>query len=450
MVRNVWKSCLLSSLIFATSNAIEALEFKVNGFLTAGAQILDEKKFSVAYDGVTPQRPAYDNDSAGNNGISSRPNFHYDSLLGMQAEAKVSEKLGFVAQFLAPGYNQYGVEASWAFAKYHFNENFVGRAGRLRMPLFLTSEYLQVGYAYPWITPPRHVYYQVPLSVSNYTGADATWNTNVLHQDLSISVFGGQVRANYQAEGGTGNITGKANNATGANINFGNEVFSVRAAYAAGKAKYSPNDPSLESLRTLFGTLGSSLATSAANQKIYNDLQSYFDIDNKSISFTAVGYKLEWKDLYSVAEYTRVRFAGWNPNSYGWYGTLGYRIMDKFLPTVTFSQYRTTNNDGLNRLPTTAMVNGDLGALLGATAINASQYQAYSSAYASAVPSLKNATYRAEDSWIVAVKYDVIDNVALKASWTAVKPKKNTYGLFDSKPGKKIVNIYGLAMNLVF
>ncbi len=70
------------------------------------------------------------------------------------------------------------------------------RLGRLPLPVFLVSDFRQVGYANTWIRPPIEVYGQVPLD--NVDGLDVLYNgergpgelqrPGVLRQDGSVDL----------------------------------------------------------------------------------------------------------------------------------------------------------------------------------------------------------------------------------------------------------------------
>jgi hypothetical protein len=137
-------------------NSLEKQEsrFKVNGFLTAG---------------LVKANPAVANQVYS---FSDNASFNPDSILGLQSTFKLSDKTEVTAQLVARGNDNWDLEAEWAFLRYDYTDSISFRAGRLRIPIYLYSESLEVGYSYPWIRPPAEVY---QASINNYEGMDATY-----------------------------------------------------------------------------------------------------------------------------------------------------------------------------------------------------------------------------------------------------------------------------------
>ncbi|WP_394242395.1 sulfate ABC transporter permease [Vibrio astriarenae] len=81
-------------------------------------------------------------------------------------------------------------ELEWAYLGYEW-DNFEFRAGRLRLPLFLASEYYYVGHAYTTARPPTEIYNSV-LGITAFNGLSFTWNTDVTDEtSLSLTPFYG-------------------------------------------------------------------------------------------------------------------------------------------------------------------------------------------------------------------------------------------------------------------
>ncbi len=79
-------------------------------------------------------------------------------------------------------------ELEWAYVGYTI-ENVELRAGRLRLPLFLASEYFFVGHAYTYARPPDELYNSL-LGITAYNGFSAVWNLELFDKyQLSINPF---------------------------------------------------------------------------------------------------------------------------------------------------------------------------------------------------------------------------------------------------------------------
>ncbi|MDF4706739.1 sulfate ABC transporter permease, partial [Vibrio parahaemolyticus] len=64
-------------------------------------------------------------------------------------------------------------QLEWAYLAYTY-QNIEIRGGRLRLPLFLMSEYNYVGHAFTQARPPNEVYDSI-LGITAYNGLSARW-----------------------------------------------------------------------------------------------------------------------------------------------------------------------------------------------------------------------------------------------------------------------------------
>ena len=74
-------------------------------------------------------------------------------------------------------------QLEWAYVGYEWN-SLDFRAGRLRLPLFLASEYYYVGQAYAYARPPSEVYNSV-LGITAYNGLSVSWFGDI-NDDLTL------------------------------------------------------------------------------------------------------------------------------------------------------------------------------------------------------------------------------------------------------------------------
>lgn len=124
-----------------------------------------------------PSNGIYDDD------FSFRP----DSIYGLQVTADVGEGLSVTAQFTGAGGEDFNAEVQWAYASYDVTPSGTVSAGRMRIPYFFYSDYLDVAYAYPWIRPPAEVY---SIPVSGYEGVQYL-------QQFSVGSWDGRFQAYY-------------------------------------------------------------------------------------------------------------------------------------------------------------------------------------------------------------------------------------------------------------
>jgi hypothetical protein len=99
--------------------------------------------------------------------------FYYDSF---KASAQVVKR---------PQDNWSSPELEWAYLGYEWGD-FEFRGGRLRLPLFLASEYYYVGHAYTPARPPTEIYNSV-LGITAFNGLSVIWNTEI-NDELGLSL----------------------------------------------------------------------------------------------------------------------------------------------------------------------------------------------------------------------------------------------------------------------
>ncbi|MCL1113032.1 hypothetical protein L2703_05400 [Shewanella basaltis] len=329
-----------------------------------------------------------DND-AGYNSADTSANFSEDSKVGLQATFDISDRTQAVLQLMMRGEYDWEVEAEWAYLSHRFENGVKLRGGKLRVPLYMYSDYLDVGYAQPFARPPEEVYGAVPFS--SYTGGGVSYDVDLDDSTLTMQMFGGESKVKS-----TGT---DVSNLIGANVNWTDETWTLRAVY--GQAKFDGS------------------VTSEAD---YTVLQLVDDTG----SFTGVGASYDNGEVIAITEWTRIEVDAAYPDTDSGYLTLGYRIKE-FTPYVTVAYMKTQDND--ERLP-----------LSQAAAIQMIAFNAERMAYS------------------LGLRWDAIDNVAVKFDITYADDFGDTSGGFlnnslDTTTGKFIYDdtlIYTVKFDAVF
>lgn len=298
----------------------------LSGFLTAGTTYADPKVLSTS------------NAVSQDGNIENKVGFTNDSRIGVQLSAKINREVSVTGQLLARGIDDnFNLKADWAFVTYRAADALSIRAGKLKLTTFLVSDYLEVGYAYPWIRPPQEVYYANPIST--LSGVDALVRFNFGDYTLLFQPYYGVSRGEQALvpQEVVGNIpalscpTGPASCVwgpspngtiaytdftadalTGVNLSFGSDAFTVRAGY----------------LQTLVNAPA-------------------FGVSGDKATFISVGGTLDWKGVVLYSEYFQREIEGLAnmafPNQKGAYATLGYRF-GRFLPHVTYANLDDNDN----------------------------------------------------------------------------------------------------------
>lgn len=245
-----------------------------------------------------------------------------DNHLGVQFASTINSDTKVTAQMISRGgeTNSYNMETDWAYVDYQALESVRFRIGKYKIPEFIASDYLDVGYAYPWVRPPQDVYATNPLISLN--GVDMLYKINAgssaLFLDLyygdgthktfvpprTVDLSGGTLPASMKGQ----QVSFDTKNTVGFGIKYVAPHYTVRAGYF--KTKVTQEDFMLTDVPGAFG---------------------------------GVGFTMDIHDFIAYAEFIRRNtdpdMAGAFPDQDAWYGTLGYRF-GKFLPTFTVSQIK--------------------------------------------------------------------------------------------------------------
>lgn len=275
------------------SQQVNAVNF--DGFLTAGFALHDQE------------------DATYLDTITDDIRFDNDSKFGLQVSADVAENMQAVAQILAAGSDEnFDLDIEWAYVDWRLTNAMSLRAGKVKEPVFLISDYIEVGYAYPWIRPPQEVYRNNPITTIN--GMEALFQTNINNMSL---IFQPYVGTNTEAVPGTnGGLQFDASNFYGAALQLASRAFTLQMSYL--KTDVATSDLS----GTGFFTANGFVADGEA-ELISAGLS--WDVNN------FVGYT-----EYVTRDISEAQMEGIFPDQDAWYVTLGYR-MGNFLPHITFA-----------------------------------------------------------------------------------------------------------------
>ncbi|RMH48569.1 MAG: DNA topoisomerase IV [Gammaproteobacteria bacterium] len=208
--KKLWTVTLLASAI---SGLTHAGDIEFTGFMSVTAGLVDDAN-SISFAGYS----------------ESDFTFEQGTLFGLQVSGQISDKVSATAQMVARGNENYNVEAEWAYLSYQATDNGKVRFGRLRMPLYLYSDFVDVGYAYTWVRPPSAVYY---LPFNNIEGVDY-YTTFVLGDfDSSLQVYYGAFTDSFVPAEGAPEAETRSRNQFGVAFTFGQDWWTVRAAYHA-------------------------------------------------------------------------------------------------------------------------------------------------------------------------------------------------------------------------
>jgi len=298
-----WRA-LLASIACSSTQASAIEDISMNGFASVGGGWFSGDSHTSTYRG-------YDQE------------FQADPVVkfGLQVSAQVNDKVSVTGQLLAKGSNDYNVEGEWAYLTYAANDDWDVRIGRLRAPFFPYSDFLDVGYAYPWITPPSEVYRFIFNTVE---GVDTLYRTSLGEWDTTFQAYYG--RLTDETSLGGEDVEIDLSNFTGLNASFTRDWLTLRVSYNYAKVD-------IESPADLAGLIG------VLDGVGFSDEASALEIDQESAAFYGVAALVDYNDWLFNTEYTEINqqnqsFIG---DDSAWYVMLGKRI-DDFTFHVTYAK----------------------------------------------------------------------------------------------------------------
>lgn len=115
--------------------------------------------------------------------------FQTESRLGLQARYKATKELSITGQMMVRGINDFEPELEWFYATYSITPDLSANIGRMRLPVYHYSDYMDVGIAYPWLRVPSDAY---SLAVTNYHGVSLQYNYDWDIGTTAFKIYAGQ------------------------------------------------------------------------------------------------------------------------------------------------------------------------------------------------------------------------------------------------------------------
>jgi hypothetical protein len=316
---------LLCAMLYAFHPALYAIDnFSFSGFGSLGMGKInrDDVKFM---------------------GYDDSWSFRSDTMLGLQAQADISDRWSATTQIVSRGFNfddtsDFEPTLEWLFASYQVSPEARIRFGRMRTPLYLLSESLEVGYSYPWVRPPVDTYTFLLTSLSNFNGVDLSTNVDFGNSDLDIQVFAGASQGKY--------IDFDLDFYALFGANFKYHWNSLTLRYGVTIAKTDASSASLDPIIDAYQQF-------AALDPIFAELADSHSTEGAWFHYHGLGLQWDYGHWSLIAE----QYATLGPNedfsndSYGGYISLSRQI-GKFTPYAVIGYYKNVFSDDISTLIT--------------------------------------------------------------------------------------------------
>lgn len=264
-LKNIITTSLFSFLYLAVQ--AQALDYKVAGFASIGAGYTNRPDAKFMDYGET---------------LTGRS----DTIFALQINSQLTEATSFTSQVASEGYSSgsysdFEPNINWLFLSHQFTPSIRGRLGRLRMPLYMYSESLSVGYSYPWVRPPVDVYRPELTVFSNYEGVDINFIKDLKGKELEIVFLLGQL------EGNTFDYSTEIKVFAGTTLRLFEEDHSIRYGFFLGK---------MDSSEARFNQLGEAFTNFSSINPIFQDIAQSHRLEDGTVIYHSLGYEREYDD----------------------------------------------------------------------------------------------------------------------------------------------------------
>lgn len=295
------KTILASLIAMATfgANAANLDDLSISGF---GSVTVGKADNDIGYAGYTDDNVEWEQETLG----------------GIQFDFQVNDRAKFVTQIVANSRYDYDPKIEMAYASYDFDLVTV-RAGKLRLPLFFYSDYIDLGYAYPMIRPSQETYENIVLK--GYTGADLLIPVEFENSSLLIQPVIG-IGTVDEDDSSIGEV--KLNKLMGISANWNYEDWTLRGSYFIAEA-----DPECSQ--------GDTSTRECAQANALN-------VHDQDGQFISAGIQYDNGDLIANIEATDVELDGAFYDTRSVSGLFGYRL-GEFTPYIASSWVETTDDN---------------------------------------------------------------------------------------------------------
>ncbi len=252
--------------------------------------------------------------------------FDQESLIGFQIKKDFSQTLSATAQLVSRALNPNDGSRptiDWAYMTWQpsADSSWTFQAGKFRIPLYYYSDFLYIGYAYPWVRPAPDVY---GWPIYSYNGGNVSYRTQLGASDWAATVLawtGSYTQKNdaYDTKIYYTTPTHESwKNIYGASVTANNGIFDVRGMMMWYKDSLWQDNP--DGTRNTFidsqatRIMGVSANMDYKNWLVKAEVDRYEQIDaSKGLNnvykyaLVGVGYQYgAWLPMYTVSRYRTI------------------------------------------------------------------------------------------------------------------------------------------------
>lgn len=349
-----------------------------------------------------------------------------DSKFALQADATLAKGLTATAQLMARkrGDDTSRAEFEWLNLRYQATRDLYVRGGRVQTPMFMLSEFQNVGYSLTALRVPQDVYSQNLITYLD--GVDVGYRMQTGEVLINAKGLAGKRKLQLDTNGGL-------------NFDFDIAMATLSGEYHGHSLRTAYAKFNIGAQADFYTLLNRSLDTlAAAGVPNTGTLQSNLPTNDVKADFLTFGYSYD-KDQYLLqSEYVISRADG---NAYqnkdAWYLMGAYRL-GKFTPYASYSKIKVTEKYDLPKI--------GLSGLAPALIRPAATVNGFIDGF---MLSQNQSTLAA------GVRWDVADNVALKLQGDYIRKPGESKGNFvnqtkDFEVNSRNVSVISASVDFIF
>ncbi|MBV1871887.1 MAG: hypothetical protein KUG83_05010 [Gammaproteobacteria bacterium] len=370
--------------------------FKIDGFINTGLARADSNVTTESWGGIT-----------------NKNDFAAMSNIGIQISFSTTPYTSFTTQLVSRGEESWDMEAEWAYVSLTPTNTLTFRLGRQKVPLYLLSEYIEIGYANPWVYAPDEVY--------GITGDSTNDGFSVLYTvpsngwDSTVQAMWGSNEFTHPVVGNT-----SAKDVLSLSITSIKESTTLRFGYTFLTAEIPTVIAPLPDIPSTLIRAGDTLL---------------FEAENSAISYLSAGIIVDKPHWLIMSEAAQLKVGGWFSDVSSAYLMTGYRF-GKVMPHITIAK----------------MKNTDSGARDGASVISASTGAALALPGQLVGAIADGFVVQNQTSYTLGARLELLPSVSVKTELSHITDFEGSIGRFNAAaaPTGDNVNILKFAIDAVF
>ena len=425
------------------------LPLQVSGFATLGLAYHDNAEAGLVFSGAQ-KRPVFD-------GLSA----NLDTVAGIQLDYAPLSSTSFALQVVTRSGEDWEPKVRMALARQQLSDNLTLRLGRMRSPVFMDSDSIEIGYSNPMVRPPMPVYVALANAAPFQDGIDLQWRTMLGEASILASAFYGRGEHKFYHFDKTGPVGADivVEGITGVSLSASIGATTLRLAHTTTKS-FSSKSAEIPYLNqgireVVYGLEATAIGFSNAGlDELAGDLSreaqaisAFYDPYKASPYYTSLGFTTEIDNWHIVGEWAKLvtnNKTGFVADRTGYELTVAYSL-GRFTPYVAISQIQRDNK----ALDTSAFVPTGFDFM----SPNIAQLDAGIARLKAGLDNASAMVVGGMDAVTVGVRFDLQEKMTLKLQYDVLRsPNAMDAGILVAPklPYKNQVRLLSASLDIVF